>query len=89
MSCECSCQRVQHEQAGELLSINAVAESFFGTFKNELIYHRPWLTRQDAKDAIVEYIEIFYNRIRRHSTIGYVSPVAFEEMDQVARACAA
>jgi len=80
---------VQHEQAGELLSINAVAESFFGTFKNELIYHRPWLTRQDAKDAIVEYIEIFYNRIRRHSTIGYVSPVAFEEMDQVARACAA
>ena len=68
---------------------NAVAESFFGTFKNELIYRRPWLTREDARDAIGEYIEIFYNRIRRHSTIGYVSPVAFEEMDQATRACAA
>ena len=68
---------------------NAVAESFFGTFKNELIYRRPWLTREDAKDAIVEYIEIFYNRIRRHSTIGNVSPVAFEEMDQATTACAA
>ena len=53
---------------------NAVAESFFGSFKNEWIYRRPWLTGQDAKDAIGEYIEIFYNRIRRHSTIGYVSP---------------
>jgi putative transposase len=68
---------------------NAVAESFFGTFKNELIYRRPWLTREDARDASVEYIEIFYNRIRRHSTIGYVSPVAFEELDQATRACAA
>jgi putative transposase len=68
---------------------NAVAESFFGTFKNELIYRRPWLTRKDAQDAIVEYIEIFYNRIRRHSTIGNVSPVAFEEADQTTRACAA
>jgi putative transposase len=68
---------------------NAVAESFFGAFKNELIYRRPWLTREDARDAIAEYIEIFYNRIRRHSTIGNLSPVAFEEMDQATRACAA
>ncbi len=68
---------------------NAVAESFFGTFKNGLIYRRPWLTRQDEKDAIVEYIEIFCNRIRRHSMIGNVSPVTFEEMDQATRACAA
>ena len=67
---------------------NAVAESLFGTFKNELICRRPWLTREDAKDAIVEYIEIFYNRIRRYWTIGYVSPLAFEEMDQATRACA-
>ncbi len=58
---------------------NAVAESFFGTLKNELIYRRPWLTRKAAGDAISEYIEIFYNRIRRHSTIGNVSPAAFEE----------
>jgi transposase InsO family protein len=47
---------------------NAVAESFFGTLKNELIYRQPWLTRKAARDAISEYIEIFYNRIRRHST---------------------
>ena len=58
---------------------NAVGESFFGTLKNELIYRRPWLTREDARDAIAEYIEIFYNRIRRHSTIGGVSPAKFEE----------
>jgi transposase InsO family protein len=58
---------------------NAVAESFFGTLKTELIYRRPWLTRESARDAIGEYIELFYNRIRRHSTIGYVSPATFEE----------
>jgi transposase InsO family protein len=58
---------------------NAVAESFFGTLKNELIYRRPWLTRKAAHDATSEYIEIFYNRIRRHSTIGNISPAAFEE----------
>ena len=68
---------------------NAVAESFFGTLKNELIYRRPWLTRADAGDAISEYIEIFYNRIRRHSTIGNVSPVRLEETAQARGACAA
>lgn len=61
---------------------NAVAESFFGTIKNELIYRRPWLDRESAKEAISEYIEVFYNRIRQHSTIGYVSPAKFEEMSQ-------
>ena len=60
---------------------NAVAESFFGTLKNELIYRRPWLDRASALDAISEYIEVFYNRIRRHSTIGNISPAKFEEMD--------
>ena len=59
---------------------NAVAESFFGTLKTELIYRKPWQTRESARDAIGEYIEVFYNRIRRHSTIGYVSPAKFEEM---------
>ena len=61
---------------------DAVAESFFGTLKNELIYRRPWLDRQSARNAISEYIEVFYNRIRRHSTIGNTSPAKFEEMDQ-------
>jgi transposase InsO family protein len=68
---------------------NAVAESFFGTLKNELIYRRPWLTRQEARDAIGEYIEIFYNRIRRHSTIGGMSPAKFEEMAQTKEVWAA
>ncbi len=68
---------------------NAVAESFFGTLKNELIYRRPWLTREQASDAIGEYIEIFYNRIRRHTTIGSVSPAKFEEMAQAKEAWAA
>ena len=68
---------------------NAVAESFFGTLKNELIYRRPWLTRMQARDAISEYIEIFYNRLRRHSTIGGVSPAKFEEMAQAEGAWAA
>jgi transposase InsO family protein len=68
---------------------NAVAESFFGTLKNELIYRRPWSTREEARDAIGEYIEIFYNRIRRHSTIGGISPAKFEEMTQTKEAWAA
>lgn len=61
---------------------NAVAESFFGTFKNELIYQKPWLDRESVREAISEYIEVFYNRIRRHSTIGNISPAKFEEMNQ-------
>jgi len=60
---------------------NAVAESFFGTLKNELIYRRPWLDRESVRNAISEYIEVFYNRIRRHSTIGNISPAKFEEME--------
>ncbi len=68
---------------------NAAAESFFGTLKNELIYRRPWSTREEVRDAIGEYIEIFYNRIRRHSTIGSMSPAKFEEMAQAKKARAA
>lgn len=61
---------------------NEVAESFFGTIKNERIYRRSWPTRESVCSAIGEYIEVFYNRIRRHSTIGGVSPAKFEEMNQ-------
>jgi transposase InsO family protein len=57
---------------------NAMMESFWGTLKQELIYHENYLTRQQAKQSIFEYIEVFYNRQRRHSAIGYVSPEAFE-----------
>ncbi len=58
---------------------NAVMESFFGTLKRELVNLARYATRQEAKQAIFEYIEVFYNRQRRHSTLGYRSPVDFEE----------
>ena len=57
---------------------NAVAESFFGTLKTELIHRRTWPTREAARFAIHEYIEVFYNRRRLHSRLGYTSPVQFE-----------
>jgi transposase InsO family protein len=58
---------------------NAVAESFFGTLKTELISSREFDTREDAKTTIVEWIEVFYNRERLHSTLNYLSPVQFEQ----------
>lgn len=57
---------------------NAVAESFFHTLKVELIYSEKYLTRQSAISSIFEYIEIFYNRERRHATLNYYSPAEFE-----------
>ena len=58
---------------------NAVAESFFHTLKVELIHGKTYNTRQEAKMAIFEYIEVFYNRQRRHSYLGYLSPEDFEK----------
>jgi transposase InsO family protein len=58
---------------------NAVAESFFHTLKVELIHGKIYDTRQQAKMAIFEYIEVFYNRQRRHSYLGYLSPEVFEK----------
>ena len=57
---------------------NAVAESFFGTLKTELIYQENYTTHNQARASVFEYIEVFYNRKRRHSSIGYVSPETFE-----------
>jgi putative transposase len=57
---------------------NAVAESFFATLKLELAYRRHWRTRTQARNEIFEYIELFYNRQRRHSALGYLSPDEFE-----------
>jgi transposase InsO family protein len=57
---------------------NAPSESFFHTLKTELTYHRRYQTRQEAKQEIVEYIEVFYNRQRRHSTIGYQTPLNYD-----------
>ncbi len=58
---------------------NAVAESFFHTLKVGLIHGKTYNTHQEAKMAIFEYIEVFYNRQRRHSYLGYLSPVDFEK----------
>ncbi|MBF0384202.1 MAG: IS3 family transposase [Magnetococcales bacterium] len=58
---------------------NAPAESFFHTLKTELVNLSQYKTREEAKKDIFEYIEVFYNRQRRHSTIGYLSPLAYEE----------
>jgi putative transposase len=57
---------------------NAAAESFFATLKSELLHRAVWPTRQHAKTAIFHYVEGFYNRLRRHSTLNYQSPDAYE-----------
>jgi putative transposase len=57
---------------------NAVMESFFGTLKTEMIYFEKFSSREEAEMKIFEYIEVFYNRQRRHSTLGQLSPVEFE-----------
>ena len=57
---------------------NAVVETFFKTIKSELIWPVAWQTRCQAENAVARYIDGFYNPIRRHSTLGYQSPVQFE-----------
>jgi putative transposase len=57
---------------------NAPMECFFHTIKTELVHHRLYATRQQARRDIFAYIEGFYNRTRRHSAIGYISPIEME-----------
>lgn len=57
---------------------NAVAESFFATLKKELVHRQPWPSRRDLSSAVFDYIEALYNRQRRHSTLGYLSPEEYE-----------
>ena len=74
-------------QAGILVSMsrrgncwdNAPVESFFATLKRELVHRCRFRTRSEARAALFEYIEVFYNARRKHSALGYLSPVAFEE----------
>lgn len=91
--CDQGCQYASHayqqalDKAGMTCSMsrrgncwdNAVAESFFSTLKVELIYRTALMTPQAARTAVAEWIEVFYNRQRRHSTLGYLSPVQFEQ----------
>lgn len=67
---------------------NAPMESFWGTLKNELVYHRHYTTREQAVREITEYIEIFYNRQRRQKRLGYVSPVVYEQQYYAGRKAA-
>ncbi len=57
---------------------NAAMESFFSTLKTECVYPRKFTTQQEARQTIFEYVEVIYNRVRPHSSLGYVSPEAFE-----------
>jgi len=78
--------REELEQAGIECSMsrrgmpydNAMVESFFSTLKNELTHHQQFLTLDQARAAVFDYIESFYNRRRRHQALGYCSPVEFE-----------
>jgi transposase InsO family protein len=65
---------------------NAVAESFFSTLKTELVYRRRWSGRHELRSALFEYIEIFYNRRRLHSSIGYKTPAEVEDEYNAAQA---
>jgi transposase InsO family protein len=68
---------------------NAVSESFFATYKKELIHNRPWPSVKDLKKETFDWIETYYNRRRRHSTIGYLTPEEYElgyrHIDQLAQ----
>jgi putative transposase len=58
---------------------NAGTESFFGTLQGECVERTCFQTRREARQTIFESVECFYNRIRRHSSLGYLSPVAYEQ----------
>jgi len=81
-----SYQEMLH-QCGILISMsrkgdcydNAMMESFWGTLKEECIEHGLYQTQKDAKTAVFEYIEVFYNRTRKHSALGYLSPCNYEK----------
>lgn len=68
---------------------NAPTESLWGTLKTELIYQRRFATRLEAEAAIREYIEVFYNRIRRHASIGNMAPAVFAQQFHIERRKAA
>jgi putative transposase len=57
---------------------NAPVESFFASLKKELVHHEDYATRDEARASLFEYIEAFYNRVRRHSSLGYVAPAEYE-----------
>ena len=75
--------RCSMSRKGDCLD-NAVVERFFGSLKRERTAHRQYATRQEARDDVIEYIEMFYNSTRKHSYLGYVSPNEYESSAKVA-----
>jgi transposase InsO family protein len=73
-----ACRNLPKKLLDGYRSFNAAVETFFKTIKAELIWRRSWDTRRQAEVAIFEYINGFYNPRRRHSALGWKSPVAFE-----------
>ena len=67
---------------------NAPMESFWGALKTELVHHQRFSTREEAHREITEYIEIFYNRIRKQARLGYLSPAAFNQKYYAAKIAA-
>ncbi|MBA2651266.1 MAG: IS3 family transposase [Tatlockia sp.] len=61
---------------------NAAMESFYHTLKTEHVYFESYKSREEAKQSNFEYVEVFYNRKRRYSTLGYCAPMVFEEMGE-------
>ena len=58
---------------------NAMMESFIGTLKTECVERESYQTRQEVRHSIFEYLEVFYNRQRLHSSLGYLSPITYEQ----------
>src|SRR5262245_50631877 len=58
----------------------ALMESLFGTLKEECVERQTYQTRSETRTSVFEYIEVFYNRQRKHSSLGYVSPITYEQM---------
>ena len=75
--------RCSMSRKGDCLD-NAVAERFFGSLKRERTTNRYYATRQEARDDVIDYIEMFYNSRRKHSYLGYVSPNEYEKIAKVA-----
>ena len=72
---------IQSMSKREYCPENAVAESFVGNWKNAMIYHRNFVGRGEARAAIFDYIEVFYNRQRVHQSLGYNTPVNIKIME--------
>ena len=67
-----------------LTPANEAVESFFSSQKNELVHHQDYQTRQEARSDIFDYIELFYNRRRKHESLGYHTPTTFDSIKRVA-----